>query len=59
MTSPASPTFSQSFAQQEKAHDVEMWRAAETVRARVPDGEQRQELLGALGLLDVRRPGGS
>jgi len=57
MTSPATQTYSQSFAQQGQAHDVEMWRAAETVRARVSDPEGRHELLGALGLLDVRRPG--
>ena len=37
-------------------HHVEMWRAAETVRARVSDDAGRQELLGCLGLLDVARP---
>lgn len=37
---------------------VEMWRAAETVRARVTDDAGRHELLGCLGLLDVVRPQG-
>ncbi|MCW2666341.1 MAG: hypothetical protein JWN57_1303 [Frankiales bacterium] len=40
------------------SRDVEMWRAAQTVRGRVQDENGRQELLACLGLLDAARPAG-
>lgn len=35
---------------------VQMWRAAQAVRARTPEGTGREELLDCLGLSDVQRP---
>lgn len=35
---------------------VQMWRAAQTVCARTPEGTGRDELLACLGLSDVERP---
>lgn len=39
------------------AHRLQMWRAAETVRAQVPVDEGREAMLDCLGLADVTRPG--
>ena len=52
---PAS-SFVQAQAEAEHAGSVARWRAAETVRARVIDLDERAELLGALGLLDAACP---
>jgi hypothetical protein len=56
MTSAATPTYLQTLSEADKAHEIEQWRAAQTVRNRVSDPEWRDELLGALGLLDVQQP---
>ena len=58
MTPITPTTYLQSITKAEQAHDVEMWRAAQTVRARVSDPAGRDELLGALGLLEAVRPAG-
>jgi hypothetical protein len=56
MTSTAGPTYIQTLEHAEHAHAIVMWQAANTVRSRVTDVEVQNELLGALGLLDVPRP---
>jgi hypothetical protein len=58
MTSAATPTYLQTLSEADRAHEIEQWRAAQTVRNRVTDPEWRDELLGALGLLDVQQPVG-
>jgi hypothetical protein len=40
------------------SRELEMWRAAQTVRGRVSEEGGRQELLDCLGLLDAARPAG-
>ncbi|HEU0103994.1 MAG TPA: hypothetical protein VFR07_16890 [Mycobacteriales bacterium] len=54
----AAPTYVQALSDAEHAGSVARWRAAQTVRARVLDTEARDELLGALGLLDAVCPDG-
>jgi hypothetical protein len=56
MTSAATPTYLQTLSDADRAHEIEQWRASQTVRNRVSDPEWRDELLGALGLLDVQQP---
>ncbi|MCW2500904.1 MAG: hypothetical protein JWN87_2580 [Frankiales bacterium] len=56
MTSDAGPTYLQTLMDAEQANGLVMWQAANTVRSRVSDIEIQNELLGALGLLDVPRP---
>ena len=58
MTSAAVPTYHEALTEAEQANELVMWRAAQTVRARVTDPEGQFELLGALGLRDVQRPAG-
>ena len=58
MTNPAGPTYLQTLTEAEQENQIVLWRAAQTVRAQVPDHEGQHELLGALGLLDVQRPAG-
>ena len=58
MTTPASPTFSDSLAIAAGRQRQQMWQAAETVRAHVGAGEQRDDLLACLGLSDVVAPDG-
>ena len=49
----------QKLADATASHELEMRRAARTVRARVPESAARQELLECLGLLDATRPPGA
>ena len=56
MTLTASPTFTDSLALAARRERQQMWQAAQTVRAHVPAGEQRDELLECLGLSDVVAP---
>jgi hypothetical protein len=56
MTSAVTPTYLQTLSEADRAHEIEQWRAAQTVRNRVSDPEWRDELLGALGLMDVQQP---
>jgi len=56
MTSAVRPTHGESLALAEELQLVQRWRAAETVRARVPQDEGQEALLDCLGLLDVTKP---
>ena len=58
MTTTGSPTFSDSLAIAAGRQQQQMWQAAETVRAHVGAGEQRDDLLACLGLSDVAAPEG-
>ena len=58
MTSVARPTFSDSIALAEGRQRLQMWQAAQTVRAHVTAGEQRDDVLACLGLSDVVAPAG-
>lgn len=55
----ASPSFSDALALSARREQQQMWQAAQTVRAHVAAGEQRNELLACLGLSDVVAPEGS
>jgi hypothetical protein len=57
MTPAAPSAFDLSMARAAEHHQIEMWRAAETVRTHVQPAEHA-ELLDCLGLSDVRRPAG-
>lgn len=57
MTTAAGPVFSDSLAAAARREREQMWAAAQTVRAHVNAGEQRDELLACLGLTDVMAPG--
>ena len=59
MDIPAALTYVQLRSDAEHAEGVARWRAAQTVRSRVADAAARDELLGALGLLDLVRPQGA
>lgn len=52
----ASPNFSESLALAAYRQRQQMWQAAQTVRASVPAGEPRDDLLACLGLTDVVAP---
>jgi hypothetical protein len=52
----ASPNFSESLAIAALREHQQKWQAAQTVRARVPAGEQRDDLLACLGIADVVAP---
>ncbi len=58
MTDAARPTFSDTVARAEQMHQVELWRAAQTVRSHVSQDQGRDALLELLGLVDVPRPQG-
>ena len=53
----ASPNFTDSLAIAARRERQQMWQAAQTVRAHVPAGEERDDLLDCLGLADVVAPG--
>jgi hypothetical protein len=57
MTQAAPSAFDLSRARAAEHHQLEMWRAAQTVLSHVQPAE-RQELLECLGLSDVLRPAG-
>lgn len=52
------PNNDQKLAAAAEVQQLQMWRAAQTVRACVPDEADRDELLACLGLLDVVTPAG-
>lgn len=56
MTNEAPSLFEDSMARATRHHELEMWRASQTVVSHVPPHEGRQELLDCLGLTDVVRP---
>ena len=49
---------SQKLADAAVHQQMQMWRAAQTVIACVPEQEERLEVLACLGLTDVDRPAG-
>ena len=54
----ARPSFSDSLAMAAGHQHLQMWQAAQTVRAHVTAGEQRDDVLACLGLSDVVAPAG-
>lgn len=56
MTPVARPTFSDSLAIAAGRQRLQMWQAAQTVRAHVTPGQHRDDLLACLGLSDVVAP---
>lgn len=56
MTTSASPSFSDSLAAAALRQHEQMWQAAQTVRAHIGAGEQRDDVLSCLGLSDVVAP---
>lgn len=50
-------TNDQKLADAAQAQQLQMWMAAQTVRARVAEEDGREELLECLGLVDVVQPG--
>ena len=58
MTSAAGPTYLQTLTDAERANELVMWQAAQTVRHQITDPDDQYELLGTLGLRDVQRPVG-
>ena len=58
MTPVARPTFSDSLATAAGRQHLQMWQAAQTVRAHVAAGEHRDDVLACLGLSDVVAPAG-
>ncbi len=59
MTPATRPTFSDSLAIAAGRQRLQMWQAAQTVRAHVAAGEHRDDVLACLGLSDVVAPPGS
>lgn len=58
MTFTASPTFSDALATAAGRQRLQEWQAAQTVRAHIGAGEQRDDVLACLGLSDAVAPGG-
>lgn len=56
MTTAVRPSFEESIAAAADLQQVQQWRAAETVRAHLAQGEGRDDVLECLGLTDVERP---
>lgn len=59
MTPTSKPTFDDVLTLAEQRHDLQMWRAAQLVTARVPLQRGRADVLECLGLTDVVRPEGA
>ena len=55
-TTAARPSHAQNLAAAASAEQVQMWRAAQTVRLHVSAEDGRDTLLECLGLLDVTAP---
>jgi hypothetical protein len=51
-----SPTFRDTLALAARREHHQRWQAAQTVRAHVGAGDQRDDLLACLGLSDVGEP---
>jgi hypothetical protein len=56
MSPHAVPTHSDAMAATARHHELQRWRAAQTVRAHVRDDPDQGALLECLGLLDVTPP---
>lgn len=57
MPLPLQPSFSDLHDLAVVRQHQQMWQAAQTVRAHVGAGQQRDDLLSCLGLTDVLEPG--
>ncbi len=51
-------TQTEKIADAAELNHLQMWRAAQVVRAQVPDQAECDEMLACLGLLDLARPAG-
>lgn len=58
MTAAAPISFEDAMAVATRHHEVQMWRAAQTVAAHLEPHQGRQEVLDCLGLADAVRPAG-
>jgi hypothetical protein len=58
MTAPSPLSFTDALALSGRQQQLQMWRAAQTVRSHVTQPQARQDLLECLGLTDVERPKG-
>lgn len=58
MTHAVPSSFDDSMARAAQHHQVQMWRAAQTVKSHVLPRDGREDLLDCLGLTDVVRPEG-
>jgi hypothetical protein len=58
MTDAVRPTHTQVIAAAAEQHEVQMWRAAQTVRSHVSVEQGQEAMLDCLGLQDVVRPSG-
>lgn len=56
MTTTARPTHTEALAANAEAHEVQRWRAAQTVRSHVSPAQGQDEMLDCLGLLDLTPP---
>jgi hypothetical protein len=53
---PSSLSFSESLDRNAHQQQVQMWQAAETVRAHIPAGDDLDSMLDCLGLATAERP---
>lgn len=58
MTPPAQSFFSESVERSAQHQQLQMWRAAQTVRAQVTVADGQVSMLDCLGLTDAKRPEG-
>jgi hypothetical protein len=59
MTSSSQSFFSESLQRSADQHQLQMWRAAQTVRAHVAGKDELEAMLDCLGLADAERPAGA
>lgn len=55
----AQPSFSESLERSAELHQLQMWRAARTVRTHIAAGDELDAMLDCLGLADAQRPAGA
>ena len=58
MTTIDARTQTEKIADAAEMNQIQMWRAAQVVRAQVPDQAECDEMLACLGLADLVRPAG-
>jgi hypothetical protein len=56
MTLQHQSSFDAALARSAHSREVQLWQAAQTVRAHVPAGEGLASMLDCLGLTEARRP---
>ena len=59
MTTAVRPSFEESIAAAADQQLLQQWRAAQTVRAHLGQGQDRDDVLECLGLAEVERPAGA